>query len=154
MAGTVITPFGAGTGGTGNYNVSVSQTVGSGYLTAPMVPNTQVIQTDNQAGAVQRILTYRPGGDLLQDNHVSGTLFAYSYNAAKRLVEVTQNGTDEGEYAYDFQGQRVLRWVLGSAYTAYIYDEQGHLLAEHDGHTGAASVEYADSDVIAPGIPI
>jgi len=100
------------------------------------------IQTDNQSGAVQRMLTYRPGGDLLQDNHVGGTLFGYIYNAAKRLVEVTQNGTAEGEYAYDFQGQRVLRWILGSAYTAYIHDEQGHLLAEHNGHTGAVSVEY------------
>jgi len=141
-AGTVITPFSAGTGGTGAYNVGVSQTVASGYLTAPMASNTQVIQTDSQAGAVERMLTYRPGGDLVRDNHVGGTLFGYSYNAAKRLVEVTQNGTAEGEYAYDFQGQRVLRWILGSAYTAYIYDEEGHLLAEHNGHTGAASVEY------------
>jgi len=142
-AGTVITPFSAGTGGTGAYNVGVSQTVASGYLTAPTAPNTQVFQTDSQAGAVERMLTYRPGGDLLQDNHVGGTLFGYDYNAAKRLVEVTQNGTAEGEYGYDFQGQRVLRWILGSAYTAYIHDEQGHLLAEHNGHTGAATMEYA-----------
>jgi len=142
-AGTVITPFSAGTGGTGNYNVGVSQTVASGYLTAPTAPNTQVIQTDSQAGAVERMLTYRPGGDLAQDNHVGGILFGYGYNAVKRLVEVTQNGTAEGEYGYDFQGQRVLRWILGSAYTAYIHDEQGHLLAEHNGHTGAATMEYA-----------
>jgi RHS repeat-associated protein len=136
-----VAPGGAALG-VGAYNVGVSQTVASGYLTAPTAPNTQVFQTDSQAGAVERMLTYRPGGDLLQDNHVGGTLFGYDYNAAKRLVEVTQNGTAEGEYGYDFQGQRVLRWILGSAYTAYIHDEQGHLLAEHNGHTGAVSVEY------------
>ena len=69
----------------------------------------QIVQVDNQAGAVTRALTYRAGGDLYQDQAVGGALYEYDYNAAKRMVEVKQNGTQEGGYAYDFLGQRVWR---------------------------------------------
>ena len=140
--GTLIVSGGAGTGSTGIYLVNNSQTVGSETLTVPATSN-QIVQVDNQAGAVARALTYRAGGDLYQDQAVGGALYEYDYNAAKRMVEVKQNGTQEGGYAYDFLGQRVWREQYGSgAKTAYFYDENGHVLAEHNATTGAVELEY------------
>ena len=65
-------------------------------------------------------------------------------SAARRLAGVTQNGSAAGAYEYDFVGQRVWRQTFGggAAETAYIYDEDGHLLAEHDASTGAVNREY------------
>ena len=125
--------------------VNNSQTVGSETLTVPATSN-QIVQVDNQAGRVTRALTYRAGGDLYQDQAVGGALYEYDYNAAKRMVEVKQNGTQEGGYAYDFLGQRVWREQYGSgAKTAYFYDLNGHVLAEHNaasGGGGAVELEY------------
>ncbi len=90
--GTVIAAGGSGTGGAGVYAVSASQTVGSETLVIPSTSN-QVIQTDDQGGVIQRALIYRPGGDLFQDQTTAGTLYEYDYNAAKRMTEVKQNGT-------------------------------------------------------------
>jgi len=104
----------------------------------------QVTRTTDQSGVTQRTLAWRAGGDLFQDSHVGGTLFEYDYNAAKRVVEVQQNGSQAGGYAYDFAGRRVWRQTFGTgaAQTAYIYDPQGHLLAEHKATTGVAAREY------------
>lgn len=131
-------------GGTGTYTVNLSQTASSTTLTALPTATNQITATTSAAGAAQRTLTYRPGGDLAQDIHAGGIAYGYSYNAAKRLVGVTQNGSAAGAYAYDFMSRRVWRETYGSgaAQTAYIYDPQGHLLAEHNASTGAVSREY------------
>jgi RHS repeat-associated protein len=50
-----------------------------------------------------------------------------------------------GTYGYDYLGRRVWRTVVGSSATVqthYIFDEAGHLLAEHNGATGAVLREY------------
>jgi RHS repeat-associated protein len=143
-AGTVITAFGTGTGGTGTYTVSASQTVASTTLTALPTASNQLDWTASQIGALQRMLSYTAGGDLLDDNHIGGTLYQYTYNVLNRLIEVQQSGTQEGAYAYDFQGRRVWRETFGggAAQTAYIYDPAGHLLAEHNASTGAVNQEY------------
>ena len=47
--------------------------------------------------------------------------------------------------AYDYVSRRVWRTVTGSSVTTqthYIFDEAGHLLAEHNGATGAVLREY------------
>lgn len=52
---------------------------------------------------------------------------------------------DQGSYGYDYQGRRVWRTVVGSwgsAQTHYVFDEAGHLIAEHNGATGAVLREY------------
>lgn len=114
-------------------------------MTALPNASNKVDWTTSQTGALQRTLTYRPGGDLAQDSHAGSTVYAYTYNAAKRMVEVKQNGTQEGGYAYDFAGRRVWRetYGTGAAQTAYIYDPRGHLLAEENASTGAVNREYA-----------
>ena len=50
---------------------------------------------------------------------------------------------DAGWYGYDYAGHRVWRSVFGTTtvQTHYVFDEAGHLLAEHDGATGAVVAE-------------
>ncbi|WP_293381809.1 DUF5675 family protein [Phenylobacterium sp.] len=103
--------------------------------------NNQVTQTQDASGATIRSFSYRAGGDLSQD--AGGYTYVYSYNARKRVTDVTISGTDTASYGYDFKGQRVWRALnLPGADFNYIFDEAGHLLAEHDGATGAVMREY------------
>ena len=141
---TVISAFGTGTGGAGTYALNLSQTVGSTTLTVLPNASNQLVSTADLSSAVQRTLTYSPGGDLVQDIHAGGVTYGYGYNAAKRLVSVNQNGSAAGDYTYDFQGARVWRQTFGggAAQTAYVYDEDGHLLAEQNASTGAVNREY------------
>ncbi|HEX3365538.1 RHS repeat-associated core domain-containing protein [Phenylobacterium sp.] len=103
----------------------------------------QVAQVHDGGGSTLRTLTYRTGGDLSQDAVTSGATYNYTYDARKRLIDVNV-GLDAGNYGYDFKGQRVWRTIPGtpSVQTHYIFDEAGHLLAEHNGATGAVLREY------------
>jgi RHS repeat-associated protein len=120
----------------------------SGPASAPVIAS--VATTSNQitqttvGGVSQRVLTYRPSGELARDAHAGGIGYNYTYTIAKRLITVQQNGLTAGSYAYDFKGARVWRqtYGTGAAQTAYIYDEAGHLLAEHNAVTGAVNREY------------
>jgi RHS repeat-associated protein len=93
---------------------------------------------------VKRAFTWRAGGDLYSDAITGGITYTYAYNARKRIVQVLQNGTSAGTYGYDFLGRRVWRETTGSGAieSHYIFDPQGHLLAEHDGSSGAVLKEY------------
>lgn len=104
----------------------------------------RVTRTTDALGATQRTLTYRAGGDLATDALSGGSTFNYIYNARKRLAEITQDGLERADYGYDFRDQRVWRKIVGVTSTTihYIFDEQGHLLAEHDGSTGVVLREY------------
>jgi len=104
----------------------------------------QVQRVNDGAGAALRTLTYRTGGDISQAAYTGGPTYTYQYDARKRLAVVKNNGTDAGWYGYDFEGHRVWRSVFGSTtvQTHYIFDHQGHLLAEHDGSTGSVVREY------------
>jgi RHS repeat-associated protein len=122
---------------------SVASATPSATLMTVSATSNQVTGT-TLGGAPQRSRTYAAGGDLLTDAYVGGISYAYSYNAAKRLIGVTQNGAAAGAYAYDFQGQRVWRQTFGTGgtQTAYVYDKDGHLIAEHNAATGTVSREY------------
>ena len=107
--------------------------------------------TSNRVNTVQdglaatiRTLTYRTGGDLSQDAKTAGSTYAYQYNARKRLVVAKKDGVDAGYYGYDYQGRRVWRTAFGTStvQSHYIFDADGHLLAEHNGATGAVVREY------------
>jgi RHS repeat-associated protein len=105
----------------------------------------RVTQVQNGSGGTIRTLTWRTGGDLSQDAVTSGATYNYGYNARKRLVSAGAVSGNAGTYGYDYLGRRVWRTVVGSSATVqthYIFDEQGHLLAEHDGATGAVLREY------------
>jgi RHS repeat-associated protein len=110
-----------------------------------------IAATSNQVASIGdggtgtlRALTYRTGGDLAQAAFTGGPTYVYQYNARKRLSVVKKDGSDAAWYGYDFQGHRVWRSVFGTTtvQTHYVFDQQGHLLAEHDGATGAVLREY------------
>jgi RHS repeat-associated protein len=115
----------------------------------------RVNSTRQGGGTTIRTLTWRAGGDLSRMVLASGpTTYDYLYNARKRLRLVKLNGANRGQYAYDFRGQRVSRTRLGvtpAPQTHYVFDLDGHLLAEHDGATGAVIREYVwlDDMVVA-----
>jgi len=72
----------------------------------------------------------------------------YVYNDANRLVEVLDNSSTTAEYVHNALGQRVKKTV-GSAVVVYIYDVNGHLIAEHD-----ASGNYIRDYVWLDGLPV
>ena len=102
---------------------------------------TYVVDAD---GDPLRNLSYRDGGDLHEDARVGGPTYQYYYNARKRLVAVNKDTVDQAYYAYDHRGQRVARSILVPTWSAthYIFDLAGHLIAEHNGDTGAVIKEY------------
>lgn len=107
----------------------------------------RIVQVASETGAVKRTLTYRDSGDLYQDQQVGGDLMTYAYNAAKRPVLIQRNSWNQGNYGFNAFGQRVWRQVFNvfgatTANVQYLYDPDGHLLAEHDGGTGAVQKEY------------
>jgi len=105
----------------------------------------RVTQVKDGSGAVRRTLTYNPGGDLAEDAVTAGADYRFAYDGRKRLVSAGAVSGDTGTYGYDYRGRRVWRTVTGSSsivQTHYIFDEAGHLIAEHDGTTGAVRREY------------
>lgn len=127
---------------------SKARTIGGTTATEAAViggASNRVNQVQDGSSATLRTLTYRTGGDLSQDAHAgAGPTYDYAYNARKRLVAVDKNGADAAWYGYDFQGRRVWRTVFGTStvQSHYVFDQDGRLLAEHDGATGAVVREY------------
>ena len=59
------------------------------------------------------------------------------------MTEEEASGSETNAYAFDFLGQRVYRdQISGPTLTDYIYDEDGHVIAEHNGSTTAVNLEY------------
>ena len=105
----------------------------------------RVNSTQQAGGTAIRTLTWRSGGDMSQAVFASGGAYDYQYNARKRLNLVKLGGVNRAQYGYDFRGLRVWRTVLTptpARTSHYIFDAQGHLLAEHDGATGAVIREF------------
>ena len=76
----------------------------------------------------------------------TGESFAYTYNKRNRLASVTRNSAPWGAYVYNALEQLVSRSSNAPSVPAgtfhYIYDLDGHLIAEADGATGATLREY------------
>lgn len=98
----------------------------------------------NANGDPLRNISYRDGGDLYEDARVGGSTYQYYYNARKRLVAVNKDGNDMAYYGYDYRGQRVARSILVPTWSnsTYIFDLAGHLIAEHNGDSGAVIKQY------------
>jgi RHS repeat-associated protein len=59
----------------------------------------------------------------------AGTPFNLAYDGLNRVQEVKQGGASTAVYTYNALGQRVAKRV-GGVTTRFVYDEDGHLLAE------------------------
>jgi len=132
---------------TGNY-----LTVGGTTTTTNSITwgaSNRIALTNDQNAVTKRTLQWRNGGDLYSDATAGGSTYTYLYNARKRLVQINLNGTPSATYGYDFQEHRVWRTVSSGGSSTdihYIFDQDGHLLAEHNGYTGALLREYIWAD--------
>lgn len=117
----------------------------------------RVARVENSAGVVNRTFSYHTTGELASEAYADGRVYRYDYDAARRLASVSQilgGGTITmlGTYGHDALGHRV--WSTGSDGTTvhYVYDLQGHLLAEHDGDTASVIREYIWLDNLAVSV--
>lgn len=97
-----------------------------------------------QNGSPVRSFTYDANGNVETDT-VLGVTTAYRYNHQDRMYAVERGGLQLGEYYYNVSGQLVLRIVtntMPSGWTVYLYDQQGHPIAEYDGVSGDLLREY------------
>jgi RHS repeat-associated protein len=78
--------------------------------------------------------SYDAAGNLTNDG-----VHGYAYDSENRIVSV--DGGSTASYAYDNQNRRY-RKAIGSTVTHYAW-EGSQVLAEHNGNTGAALVDYA-----------
>ena len=96
-------------------------------------------------GASLRSYTYDGAGNIITDTR-PGETFAFTYNARNRPVTVTRNGAAYANYSYNALEQLVTRSTsapggpLGTV--QYVYDLEGHPIAEADGVTGTTTREY------------
>jgi len=98
-------------------------------------------------GTLTKSFTHDAAGNITLDVK-GGDTFTTTYNVRNRPVSVTRSGTasQTSTYAYNALEQMVTRVTTapgGPAGTVhYIYDTDGHLIAEADGATGATLREY------------
>ncbi len=100
-----------------------------------------------QNSALFRSYTYDGAGNTLTENRPSeAASFAYTYNKRNRLVTVTRNTAPYATYGYNAFEQMTSRVTTSPAVPTgtvhYIYDLDGHLLAEADAATGAVLRDY------------
>jgi RHS repeat-associated protein len=95
--------------------------------------------------AVFRTYSHDTAGNIITDVR-PGEAFAYTYNKRNRLASVTRNSVAYATYVYNAMEQlasRTTSAVGGPVGTVhYIYDLDGHLIAEANGATGATTREY------------
>ncbi|MBA3676737.1 MAG: EndoU domain-containing protein [Sphingosinicella sp.] len=121
---------------------TVGGTTASDVATIPAGTN-RLTEIRDGAGTLSKAFTLRDGGDLAQQNVAGGYQFDYVYSPRKRLAAVKTNGTEVASYLYDHAGHRVVRTLPATSQVIhYIYGQDGQLLADHDGVTGAMLKEY------------
>ncbi len=96
-------------------------------------------------GAALRTFTYDGAGNTLTEVR-PGESFAYVYNKRNRLASVTRNTVAYGTYVYNGLEQLASRTSTAAGapigVVHYIYDLDGHLIAEATGATGANLRDY------------
>jgi RHS repeat-associated protein len=96
-------------------------------------------------GSSSRTFTNDAAGNIIADVR-GANVYAYTYDAANRLSEVTRDGVLQASYLYNGFGQltaRTLTAATGLSGTVhYVYDGDGHLITEADAATGAILREY------------
>ncbi|MFT3673511.1 MAG: RHS repeat-associated core domain-containing protein [Aestuariivirga sp.] len=96
-------------------------------------------------GAAFRSYTSDGAGNTLTESR-PGESFSYTYNKRNRLMEVIRNSVSYATYGYNAFEQMTSRTTSApggpSGTVNYIYDLDGHLIAEADAATGATVRDY------------
>ena len=84
-------------------------------------------------------------GNITNDNR-PGEAFVFTYNNRNRMASVTRNGLAYATYGYNALEQLTTRSTSASGgpvgQVAYLYDLDGHLIAEATASTGATTRDY------------
>jgi RHS repeat-associated protein len=95
--------------------------------------------------AAFRSYTYDSAGNTLTETR-PGESFAYTYNKRNRLASVTRNAVAYASYTYNALEQLTSRTTAAVGAPAgtvhYLYDQDGHLIAEANAATGAITRDY------------
>jgi RHS repeat-associated protein len=110
----------------------------------PANSNRMSDMTEN--GASFRVFTHDAAGNISQEVRPGAETFDYTYNNRNRMSGVTRNGVAYATYIYNALEQLASRNTsapsgpVGTVH--YIYDTDGHLIAEANAATGATTREY------------
>jgi RHS repeat-associated protein len=106
---------------------------------------TNRLSTLTENSAAFRSYTYDNGGNTLTETR-PGESLVYAYNKRNRLTGVTRNGVSYAAYGYNALEQMTSRVTSAAGAPAgtvhYLYDQDGHLIAEADAATGATLRDY------------
>jgi RHS repeat-associated protein len=112
-------------------------------FTTPTTSNRLSTITENAAAF--RSYTYDGAGNILTDVR-PGETFAFTYNKRNRPVSVTRNSVAYATYGYNALEQLTTRSTTAAGgpvgQVAYIYDLEGHLIAEATASTGVTTRDY------------
>ena len=107
--------------------------------------NSNRLTSITENAAAFRSYTYDGAGNTATETR-PGEVFAYTYNKRNRLALVTRNTIAYASYGYNALEQMTSRNTTAAGAPAgtvhYIYDQDGHLIAEADGATGAVLRDY------------
>ena len=132
--------------GVGN-RITDNTTLGAATTTRTQYYSPTSNRLDNiwQNGALLQYYSHDGAGNMTSLIR-TGESFAYTYNKRNRLASVTRNSAPWGAYVYNALEQLVSRTSNAPSVPAgtfhYIYDLDGHLIAEADAATGATLREY------------
>jgi RHS repeat-associated protein len=103
------------------------------------------LSTITENAAAFRSYTYDGAGNILTDVR-PGESFAFTYNKRNRPASVTRNSVAYATYGYNALEQLTTRTTSAvggpTGQVAYIYDREGHLIAEATASTGATTRDY------------
>jgi RHS repeat-associated protein len=103
------------------------------------------LSTITENAAAFRSYTYDGAGNILTDVR-PGETFAFTYNKRNRPASVTRNSVAYATYGYNALEQLTTRTTSAVGgpvgQVAYIYDREGHLIAEATASTGATTRDY------------
>ena len=98
-----------------------------------------------QNTASLRSYAYDAAGNVITDTR-PGQVYQFAYNNRNRPVSVMLNGSAYAAYGYNALDQLVTRSTAATGgpvgNVAYIYDLDGHLIAETNAATGATTRDY------------
>ena len=97
--------------------------------------------TSEQTNTALRTFSYAATGQVISDERTDA-LYTYGLNQNGRINTVSMAGASVATYTYDDDEQRIVKAITGQSPIHYIYDQDGRLIAEHDGDTGAVIREY------------
>jgi RHS repeat-associated protein len=130
--------------GNRTYNINTVGAVTTEHIQT-YAANSNRLNSITENTAAFRSYTYDNAGNTLTETR-PGESFGYTYNKRNRLAAVTRNTLAYAAYTYNALEQLTSRNTAAVGAPAgtvhYLYDQDGHLIAEANAATGATTRDY------------